>query len=297
MSVVSHHSSHHSDLSPPQEEPIKPFRLEVWRARFDTAKTATPVRRTLLGCLVEMIGVFMTSFPPLCTFLAIGLSDIPAEFRPAISCLMGSIVCLLSIWLGLTVCMSTTRGFLHPCLTVLGCLLGMCGWIEGFFYVIAHTVGGFLSASAAVLIHWKSIKPILDAVNEGMLPPEIIWSSSGVAAAITNMKPLHQDWMAAMLNGFICALIGCLVICAALDATNAFSSPSMFPMLMGAMLSLLLMANVGAGVSQQPALWLGGRMSCAAIFGHADRCFPVADTLFIVFGPWPGTYVDPPAAR
>ncbi|KAK0531273.1 hypothetical protein OC842_003664 [Tilletia horrida] len=266
---------------------LDPFQLELWRARFDNAKTATPLRRVLLSCVVEVVGIFLYSWFPLCTAYAVSLAR-PSDVDATMVSLQSGIVCMLAIWLALVVCMPSTRGYFHPCFTVLACLTGLCKWKEAPFYIIAQVFGGFLSTITAVGIYWDSIKPLWEMQKQGLLPPSTIWSGAGVATVIGNFRPDNRWWGLVLTNQFVENFAISLVVSASLDSTNPFSSPTLAPIVIGAVYGIAQLANAPAYLSDNPALWLGGRFACAAVFGHAGRCFPAADSANMILGPFVG---------
>ncbi|KAK0554044.1 hypothetical protein OC846_002265 [Tilletia horrida] len=267
----------------------RPLRYEIFRAKWDSLKTATHLRRVFLGCLVEIVGVFIYTTPVLCAVYGLmsspsGLDQIKTPFLNIVT----SLTCTLSVCLAVVVCMSSSRGYLHPSFTLMTSFTGLCSWYEAPFYIVSQIIGGFLSTTVVVGIYWDTIRPIWKAYKMGLLPEDKIWSSTGLLAGIINVKPHSRTWGPVFLNQTVeCAMIA-MVVSAALDSTNVFVAPTMVPLMSGAIFGLALLANEPGYIVDNFAIWIGGRTTCTFIFGRADLCFPKVDTLNVIFGGLPG---------
>ncbi|CAD6906359.1 unnamed protein product [Tilletia controversa] len=267
----------------PQISDLQPYRIELWRARFDNFKTATRTRRVLLSSITEVAGTFIYSFFTFCTAFGVIFADGTPKAEPDVAMInmQSAIVCLLSVWLALVICTPSTRGYFHPCFTIIACTAGLSPWAECPVYIFAQTVGGFLSSLAAVGVYWDSVRPIWQMYQAGVLPPTVIWSSEGLMDIIGNYKPIQTSWPSVMLIQIVSCSMASLVACASLDSTNPFSAPTLAPLMIGAIYAITGFNN--AYLADNPSLWLGGRFACAAVSGHFGRCFPVADTYMLGF--------------
>ncbi|KAE8221781.1 hypothetical protein CF319_g4913 [Tilletia indica] len=269
---------------------MQPYPIELWRARFDNFKTATTTRKVMLSALVEVTGVFLYSFFTFCAAFGVALAGAATGTPPDLPMvnLISGLVCIITVWLALAVCMPSTRGYFHPCFTVLASATGLCSWAECPVYILAQIFGAFLSSVAAIGVSWDSIRPLWDLHKAGVLPPSMIWSSSGVADVVSNFKPDHMSWGPIMLNQTALCFVMSLVVCGSLDSTNPFAAPTLAPFMVGAMFGLGLLAHINSYATDNPSLWIGGRLGCAAVFGHFDRCFPTADTFNTILSPFMG---------
>ncbi|CAD6912413.1 unnamed protein product [Tilletia controversa] len=249
------------------------------------------VRLPKLGtrkAITEVAGTFIYSFFTFCTAFGVIFADGTSKAEPdvAVINMQSAIVCLLSVWLALVICMPSTRGYFHPCFTIIACTAGLSSWAECPAYILAQTLGGFLSSVAAVGVYWDSIRPMWQMYQAGALPPTAIWSSKGLMHIIGHYKPIETPWSSVMITQIPSCFVASMVASASLDSTNPFSAPTLAPMMLASIYAISRFNS--AYYADNPSLWLGGRFACAAVSGDFGRCFPVTDTVNALLGPFLG---------
>lgn len=266
------------------------------RARWDTAKTATPARRLALTCLAEFGGSWLYAFSYYASFYSVIwdwmlMPTVAAPNTPVMGLYL-FLAAALAMWFSLIIFGPVAGGgHFVPQVTVAVTVLRCFPLWKAPFMIVAQCAGFFFGQLCAIWSQWDLFEMLKAAAKaatnndpDAYFDADRTYGGKSISTLIIFKSFPQKSMWSRVFTEILINFIMAVILAAVVDISNPYSSvtSSAMPLAMAAAFMLVFFGLEGQ--ANQASRWVSG-FNCWILFGIRKGCFPMEEILYTTLVP------------